>query len=108
MRTVTEDLTAARALIDTPERWTQGSFSTEKVDALGKKKMCYCALGAMVEVTVGRIDDMARFGAMKDVILRELPTNRGSVAGFNDSPYTIHQDVMDLFDRAIQATQETA
>ena len=86
------DLEAARALIDTPEKWHQGSF--RKYD---NGVACrWCALGACYQLTERgdhmRYRDMAR--ALRGVV--GMP-----VHDWNDAPERTHADIMAAFDKAI-------
>lgn len=84
-----DDLKAAKALIDAPEKWRQdGSF--------GFGTGCFCVLGAVA--TAAQEDDAC--GAARDYLEREVPGMR-SVVVYNDDPSTTHADIMALFDRAI-------
>lgn len=87
-----DDLRAAKALIDTPEKW-------------GKRFMQeggrHCILGA-VEAAVGTEDD--RFDNTLDAIRKHLPPLHAPyISSFNDYPKTSHADVMALLDRAISS-----
>lgn len=91
---IREDLIAAKALIDTPEKWTKNYFRTDGG--------CYCAVGAITQVTTipGHFSDRADAAcvALRDCLSEE---ERGSITGFNDLTTTTHDDIMALFDRAI-------
>lgn len=98
MTSVRENLIAARALIDTPEKWTQGSLR------IGD---CLCAMGAVQAVLPknyhGLISDTAQFKALQNA----LPDGfKWSVPSFNDARSTTHADIMALFDRAISSLDE--
>jgi len=94
--TVLEDLIAAKALIYTPDKWIKGSFNFHG---------CRCAMGAMFSV-LGSTGEwsQSREDSLLSAVTEALPENwGGNIVGFNDSSYTTHADVMDLFDRAIAA-----
>lgn len=92
--TTREVLVAARALIDTPEKWIQGTWNLD----LASGATCFCALGALREVVGGLAGDA--FSLLCDQVPGRY--KRG-IARFNDAPTTTHADVMALFDRAIAA-----
>lgn len=102
-KTALEILTEARALIATPERWTQGS---DAKDAEGDPSfaddgnaVCWCAVGAINKVvaTPGEQDGAAsRLAAHLGMAFSNVPE-------FNDHRFTDHADVLSLFDRAIAA-----
>ncbi len=83
---VSDVLRAARAKIEKPENWCQGSF---------RNGHAYCALGAVRESSYGVI----RYIEACDVLERLA----GPIPKYNDSH--THAEVLSLFDRAI-ATAE--
>lgn len=93
---VKEDLIAAKALIDTPEKWTKNYFRTDDG--------CYCAVGAIDAAT--RPDPtFDRGDRAHAALLAALPEGALSITGFNDRRSTVHADIMALFDRAIAAAE---
>lgn len=101
MASVKENLIAAKALIDTPEKWLKGALSDDK-------ETCFCAMGALGHV--------GGFGLVASDVTPEMASLIGSIpssflwtkqknrlAAFNDDPETTHADIMALFDRAIAA-----
>lgn len=105
-----DDLIAAKALIDTPEKWGKGLASfparpTSKVDRL-------CAAAACARVAdAGPAGGYTRMhkaltGALPEPFLRAKAGRDFAVSAplplFNDHPDTTHADVMRLFDRAIE------
>lgn len=89
---VKDDLIAAKALIDTPEKWRKDAFGSQG---------CYCTAGAL-RVVVGENFESTLAWA---VLWRNLPKGSRGVVSFNDDPATTHADIMALFDRAIDAAQ---
>lgn len=102
--TVKENLIAAKALIDTPEKWGKYGWAPKGGD-------CLCALGAAVVAANGdRNFDFAWTPAVLAVEARlkaVLPPEHGNVADFNDHNDTTHDMVMQLYDRAIAAADDT-
>lgn len=107
-----EQLRAAKALIDMPEKWTKGEYARGKsggrVKALGRAPVCFCALGAL-----GRAGchDPADIGFSEgatwlayQTLIRATPNRM--VFEYNDDPATTHADIMALFDRAIEAAEK--
>lgn len=92
--TVNEVLRAAKAKIENEENWCKGSLGLKD----GERS---CALGAVIAVAPRDDEEHYRLGAMK--ALREAIGGRGIIP-FNDAPVTTHQEVMDMFDAAIEAT----
>jgi len=95
MGTVRENLIAAKALIDTPEKWGKGG----DVDP---RKGRYCAAVAC--------NDFANASDMYAALRTAFPADYASWGGyvvelfdFNDLPTTTHEMIMALFDRAISA-----
>lgn len=98
--TLHDDLVAAKALIDAPEKWGQGEYETSPG--------CYCALGAVAKATgVDPAPWNVEVGVLYDALKAALPPKaaRLSVVDFNDAPETTHADIMALFDRAIAAAE---
>lgn len=97
-----DQLRAAKALIDTPEKWTRGEYARDMfgsgVDCLSGEAVCFCTLGALGAVGAANCDPIIR-KALE-------PVFAGSVSMFNDSRTTTHADIMALFDRAIAAALE--
>ena len=105
MSSVHENLIAAKALIDTPQKWTKGHYQFGD---------CFCSLGALgcvLEMTPS--DDM---GGNEIALGMALPadfepdselTVGTKVVNYNDHPETTHADIMALFDRAIAAAEPT-
>lgn len=106
--TPAEQLRAAKALIDTPERWTKGKNARGVhggvTDPTGKDAVCRCSNGAIVCSTqrwnssLGRKLDAAVPKAFSGY------AENGFAARFvqyNDHPDTTHADIMKLFDDAI-------
>lgn len=113
MTTVKENLIAARALIDTPEKWVKDAYD---------RHGCYCAIGA-IENLGGDWDHYKTKPQLTDAIAYALPgdfeaedasewdTSRGRarvVMQFNDHPDTTHADILALFDRSIAAAEQVA
>ncbi len=95
---VKENLIAARALIDTPEKWGKGDDLANG----GSCVMLACS-------HVGRGPSLA-FEDMRSALIKALPAGAPligpAVVRFNDHPDTTHADIMALFDRAITACDE--
>ena len=95
--TLKSDLIAAKALIDTPEKWMKGGFWDEK-------RTCFCVAGALRE-TETKLGEFRR--DMWRLVIEALPEwAAGYIPDFNDAPETTHADVMALFDRAIAAAPD--
>lgn len=101
---VREDLIAAKALIDTPEKWIKGQYADHD---------CLCALGAARMAFFGSLSGHNRRAdgwsgdhnpvamALDNALIDKWAAE--SVEHFNDHPDTTHADIMALFDRAIAA-----
>lgn len=94
-----EILIAAKALIDAPEKWTQGDYARDasgnSVSFKSKDAVCFCSLGAIHKVAKGKDFDDA------EKCLREILNGdfRSSLHRFNDAKN--HKEVIELFDAAI-------
>lgn len=102
--TTAEILRAARAKIDTPEKWTRGAYARTKSGRIVGPECAsavhLCAVGA---VTAAASPAMTVDDALV-VLARELPS-AGGITNFNDHPGTTHADILALFDRAIAAAE---
>lgn len=108
-----ELLRAAKARINTPERWIKGADALRLEPWLGcftRWVVCgsrhpdagaWCATGALGSV-VPKGQSWARAAAF---LFRAVPGRHPSIPAFNDDPKTTHEDVMALFDRAIAAAE---
>lgn len=103
---VRENLIAAKALIADPSRWAAADR-----DRVVNGGSCLCALDAVAEI-VG--NDWDHDGADERTALHlSIPSEfristqslLHPVAQFNDCISTTHQDMMFLFDRAIEASE---
>lgn len=98
--TVKENLIAARALIDTPEKWIKGEFG-DMVSG------CYCSIGAVAAVLGISGEETELNSKEAGALARAMPGGWGEdgicVPDFNDADATTHADIMALFDRAIAA-----
>lgn len=110
--TTLEVLKQARALIASPEHWTQGALAhtcdggvcgPTDPDATN-----WCAIGAVWSATHGNkpqiVDSIA---ALADVVpnrgpITQIELQEARVQRYNDNPATDHQTILDLFDRAIE------
>lgn len=98
--TVRDNLIAAKALIDTPEKWA-------KAGDVKPSNGRYCAAVACNEFK-GALD---MFAALRAAFPQEYVGRGGYVMeifDFNDLPTTTHADIIALFDRAITAQGEDA
>lgn len=86
MKIIKRKLKEAKALIDTPEKWGKG-------DGGRSPKFRLCALDACAIVGLNGRPTLNPF----------LPNGHDEVHTYNDHPDTTHKDMMDLFDRAINA-----
>lgn len=99
---VADDLRAAKALIDKPEKWRK--------DAETFDPAACCAVIASTRLFGDEFDRDYDVVAALD---RALPSNFTSpfpsvyarVGDFNDDRNTTHADIMALFDRAIEAAE---
>ena len=106
-------LEAAKAKIDSPEKWVKDSFARDAkgfpVNSQNPMATCFCMTGALmrVGVEVGG-EDFPYASVYGDAyqklfgIANNLSSKRfDGLARFNDHHLTTHQDVMRVFDQAI-------
>lgn len=96
-----DDLIAARALIDTPEKWAKGND-------ISPENGRYCAAVACNQFASAQV----MFQALRAAFTASHAPARHilgvcEIFEFNDDPATTHADIMALFDRAIAAAEET-
>lgn len=104
-----EVLKGARKLIEKRESWTKHVAKAKR-----HGKVCYCAHGAIIEASrVGGEHDSARIEA-DELFFAELPPNfrrryvrAYNITEFNDNSGTRHEDVLNVFDRAISKAEAT-
>lgn len=100
--TLHDDLVAAKALIDTPEKWGKGEHAYYTAP--------FCVLGACRAVASKAPED-DRLTPMRKALRHALPPDFRddseifdyATTRFNDAQVTTHTDAMSLFDRAIAA-----
>ena len=91
-----EVLIAAKALIDTPDKWLRGKASADGA---------YCAWGAVIQVgTQLTMYDACELLASVVPQSRRRPDVNSTIWSYNDSH--THGAIMRLFDRAIEAANE--
>lgn len=94
--TVRENLISARALIDTPEKWTKHAKARNAAGVAtmpgSKSAVCWCGFGALVAVC----GETAALSVAYDVFY-----GPGNIAAMNDRPETTHRDFLAYFDTAI-------
>lgn len=110
-------LEQAKALIDTPEKWTKKAYAREKQDEssvlsyFDPKASCFCSLGALYRagLSASCAGDVPR---ARRVLDRATGVDHfgfsGSIVRTNDHPDTTHTDIMAVFDRAIALCKEEA
>ena len=84
--TTRETLIAARGLIDTPEKWCQDAYERD-----GRR----CALAA--------VNQGWRGPEAYHALLIACGDDAKSIGEWNDAPERTHAEVMEAFDRAIEA-----
>lgn len=100
MKQIKDRIIAARALIDTPEKWTKNA---EARDAAGNPvhrqsctAKCFCAIAALYNVGLGSASCLFHSLKVPGVIDRH-----GALVVINDREDTTHADILSLFDKAI-------
>lgn len=94
---VRENLIKAKALIESPDKWGRGEYV---------QNGCFCAIGALAETM--KLDPVSSNLTMSKeykALLDAVPDPRYGIWGFNDDPATKHADIMDLYQRAIEASK---
>lgn len=100
-------LRKAKALIDTPEKWTKGENAKDvhgnEVGILASEATCFCMEGALKRVGVG-------YGERPWVLLGIAATGkpRLGIWEWNDRRGRTHAEVMEAFDKAIALAEGEA
>jgi len=106
MKTTTEIFEEARALISDKAKWTQGQIARdahgEKTHADSDSAVSWCSFGAMIKVA----GDIEVASKASDRFLNLLGFNHrmDAIGPVNDS--RTHEEVLRLFDKAIQLCAE--
>ena len=102
-----EILTTARALIATPDKWTQGAYRRDAAGEMCKPEnaVCWCAVGALADIinspNLTEDDELRIFEEARHAI--EKANQITTLESFNDAPNRTHAEVLAAFDRAIEA-----
>lgn len=110
-----EFLRAAKAVIDTPEKWIKGDLArkadrTLACHPMSKEAVCFCMLGAQDRVYWEAVPGHTYDGvlvrtkdAAQHALQRALKAGGSwrSIPNFNDLRTTTHADVMAVYDAAI-------
>lgn len=97
-----DTLIAARALIDTPDKWLKGHWARDadggQVFPTNPDAVCYCLVGA-----IRACDGGTPVRSLVATVIEELFDSRFyQTTVFNDHPTTTHADVMRVLDTAIE------
>lgn len=101
---VLEALESGREKISRPESWAKGTYELRLEDGT----VCYCSVGAVRDVRF----DSETYWATRDMLDGAVPadfellTLSSNTIEYNDHEDTTHDDVLALFDRAIEAARE--
>jgi len=105
--TVTENLIAAKKLIEKEENWTTGHYAVDDhgydCTVLHKGATRFCSIGAVGRITGG--NDCEKELAMLTKAVLEIPDGY-AIHIFNDA--RTHAEVMAVWDRAIALSKEEA
>jgi hypothetical protein len=108
--TPVEVLKAAKANIATPDKWTKGCAARGPQGNVVDPSMgtCFCALGAIWGVT-SPANDPDSAGFLAEFLLEKarliLHPEFFHVPAFNDDKDTKHEEVLDLYDKAIELAE---
>lgn len=108
---VSEFLKNAKALINTPDKWTKRAYARDaggnSVSEDSPDAVCFCSVGALdklvraepsTDVKVYQIRNIAH--SILDAAAKELDGEGSNAMGLNDSAVS-HSEVMAMFDLAI-------
>jgi hypothetical protein len=106
---VTDNLRAARALIEDPKHWTQDDLA---LNAAGEpaisyeEAVCFCSMGATGCAAYRH--GYANGGFDADEFLNKVAqmAGFGTISRFNDAPARTHAEVLAAFDKAIELAEK--
>ena len=93
---VVEILEEAKALIDTPEKWTKGEWTRPISD----EEYCHCAEGAINECLNIDFSNLADVRNAHYFFTKAIGTQL--IPEWNDAPERTYAEVMEAFDKAIE------
>lgn len=111
-------LRGARTMLADPAAWTKGTSARDAQgldvsDVLSPEAACFCAVGAVFKAAnysnrsmEGRVEGAPTYGALRylKTYVRKYtdPIFNGEIHLYNDSGTTTHEDVLRMFDYAIE------
>lgn len=94
-----EILIKSKELISNPKNWTQGMFARDEygtpVPSISENACSWCSAGAVIKVANNIYVAISLFALLEKSISR-------AIAPFNDNPESTHEDIMNMFDKAIE------
>ena len=116
--TTKEILIQAKALISDKDHWTQRFFARNKermpVSPAGKSACQWCAIGAIIRIRYNSkleyLREAQAYNALTQSI-KDLNLDLGVskdwdlIGAFNDHADTTHEDIIKIFDKAIQLAE---
>ncbi len=102
MKTTKENILAAKALIDTPDKWMQDAYE----DGAG----CYCAVGALAKALgLNPSKDEIHTGPEFRLLNEASKTlHMQGIVSLNDDQSTTHAQIMEVFDAAADLAKHLA
>ena len=97
-------LTKAKNRISNPNAWMKGAYSNQMDDTY---PTCWCSFGAVDSVAADLKSDYATNRNVLTLLIQSIPDGHiRNVINYNDDPETTHTDVMEMFDRAIELSED--
>lgn len=101
----------AKALIATPDKWTQRAPARDangiREDPLDDRAVCFCIMGALLKASQKVSGGYNRRSFYESIsIFDKIPEIPISIPVFNNSPGRKHEEVLELFDKAIALAQK--
>jgi len=109
-----EILRTAKDKISSPEHWSQGGYAVDSegrsVTPDSQEAVSWCALGAIRAVYLTGLKDVDLYCRVGEIltttVLRCSKGKLASAAKYNDSPARKHEDILHMFDVAIELAGE--
>lgn len=103
-----EKLREVKALLDHPRHWVKGMLSAQYI--LSDGEQAFCLLGAAGQVETGDAQQgyATSIGSLIGSYITDSVMDQliDKVWSFNDAPWTTHEKVLALLDRAIAGEEE--
>lgn len=102
-----EVLVGARQLLSDPKKWTKGALARNakecNLSVDSSSACCFCSIGACLKIQENPnwLGDGSHWERFMDASCREI-VGHENIVSYNDNGSTKHEDILKLFDYAIE------